>query len=150
MGCAFSGWATPLIKIFIRARRRSEWFCTSPGRRRHGHRKRAGFGHGSGLDPCPMPVRFLTRRRTRPQEVQNNRPPSRRDTPTGRLAWMRPNSLSTARPVHQAARGRAQPSCLQYTRLSAPRLRRVLVMGMSCPAHASTMVGACCNMMMPW
>ena len=46
-------------------------FCTSYGRRRHGHRKRAGLPHASGPDACGNLIGVLIRCRGRPQEVQN-------------------------------------------------------------------------------
>ena len=48
-----------------------------------GNVKRAGLLHASGPDACSNPVRFLIRRRSRPQERQNTRQLSRRDTPNG-------------------------------------------------------------------
>ena len=150
-GGAISRWATSLIKTFtLSAHVASDGFVAL-----------AAVG-GMAIEIQAMACTRLARTRARRQLVspydvvharkcyKTSGAPSRRDTPTGRLAWLRPNALSTVRPVHQAAPGRAQPSCLQYTRLSAPRLRSVLVMGMPCPAHASTKSFACCKMMMPW
>ena len=81
-GGAISSWPFTLSKTLTFAHDVVGVFWSSPGRRRHGHRKRSRFVHGRGPRPCTNLIGFARRRRSRPQQLQNAPTGSPRDTPS--------------------------------------------------------------------